>query len=84
MSGSLAITSIRKPSGNLNAAALCSGVMGLGASVGCGICASARLVAKSIQHATAATLSIARHAISECIGTTSSEAETVDTRASYQ
>src|SRR6185503_12357124 len=42
MSGSLATTSMRKPSGNLNAAALCSGVMGLGASVGCGICPKAR------------------------------------------
>jgi hypothetical protein len=39
MSGSLAITSIRNPTGNLNAAALSSGVSGFGASVGCGICA---------------------------------------------
>ena len=41
MSGSLATTSIRKPSGNLKAAALYSGFNGLGASVGCGICVSA-------------------------------------------
>ena len=34
MSGSLATASMRKPSGNLNAVALCSGDIGLGASVG--------------------------------------------------
>ena len=42
MSGSLATTSMRKPSGSLNAAALCSGVSGPGASFGFGICAETR------------------------------------------
>ena len=53
MRGSLAITSIRKPSGNLNAAALSSGDIGLGASVGLGICARAKLVAQSAAQASA-------------------------------
>jgi heterodisulfide reductase subunit C len=49
MSGSLATTSIRKPSGSLNAAALRSGVIGFGASVGCGICPSACRLRKIVE-----------------------------------
>ena len=49
MSGSLATTSIRKPSDNLKAAALYSGFNGLGASVGCGICASACRLRKIVE-----------------------------------
>src|SRR5262249_43463922 len=41
INGSLATTSMRKPSGSLKAAALSSGVCRVGASVGCGICPQA-------------------------------------------
>src|SRR6185503_12670230 len=67
MSGSLATTSMRKPSGSLNAAALCSGVMGLGASVGFGICAKARLAANNRGHANAVDFRLARHGIGQGI-----------------
>jgi hypothetical protein len=67
MSGSLATTSMRKPSGNLNAAALCSGVNGFGASVGFGICARARFVANSMGQASAADFRIVRYGVGESI-----------------
>src|SRR5439155_21947767 len=66
MSGSLAMTSMRKPSGSLKAAALCSGDMGLGASVGFGICAQG-LAADSRTKANAANLRTGREGIGEHI-----------------
>ena len=78
MSGSLTTISMRKPGGSLNAAALCSGAKGLGASVGFGICAKAGLVVSSMSHASPVDSRMTRYGVGECIEISLCEVKTAN------
>src|SRR5712671_1337380 len=84
MSGSLATTSMRKPSGNLNAAALSSGVIGLGASAGFGICARARFNGNNRTDANAANLRAAGDGFGKFVEISSCEMRSVAIGSSYR